>query len=149
MKQRFCLRLILVVVSSFLTSCATLVSLNEACTEKEMDKRLAQADRKIRVEGYLLSQWCNQADDDQIACMMTIKDSTSSLPVFIRSNPKGEWPLGLWPRLSFDAVNKLLCGDDEKCSHGMGNTRFSIIGTCSIVERLLFVPGFGNIKPIK
>lgn len=141
---------LLLVFSSILTSCANPTTLEEACTEVAVDPPWDT----VTVEGYLLQDWCNEANDGQIMCMMRVDDGEHGLPVIIRTHTDRAWPLGIYPHLPYEPVRRLLCGEDEECSHGAERTRFRLRGECATylarsmgLNRVLYAD-FDDIRPI-
>ncbi|KAF0109963.1 MAG: hypothetical protein FD147_1935 [Chloroflexi bacterium] len=126
---------------SLLSSCSPLVPIENACKGNEIEK--------TSVEGNLVVDWCNEADDGQIMCMMSVIDGENQLPVLLRTEPDKDWPLGMYPKLSFESVRSLLCGEDDACLHGLNKTKFHLTGECNPIKHWLFVKGFKYIKPIE
>lgn len=123
-----------------LAGCTRVVPLDEACKGDE----IAEAS----VEGNILIDFCNQADDGQIMCVFYVADEGEKMPVVLRTITDSPWPLGIYPKLSAETVKGLMCGDREDCSQGENNTRFRVTGECNPIKHNLFVKGFKNIKPL-
>lgn len=142
MKKLFIHRLVFYVsICLLLSSCSSVVPIESACKGNEIERAI--------VEGYLIVDWCNEADDGQIMCMMSVVNEKNELPVLLRTDPDKDWPLGTYPKLAFESVRVHLCGEDDACSYGVGMTKFRFTGECNPIKHWLFVKGFKFIKPVK
>ena len=120
------------VVLFLLTACkpsAPLVPVGEACTEQSVAKR-------ISVEGYLLIQRC--LGEDVVWCDMYVEDNSEGLlKVQYSSDPDVILnPLAAPPR-GDGWISSQVCGSDEDCYTGHGNTQFHLEGSCILNQQIL------------
>jgi hypothetical protein len=138
------LNISLCVVLFLLTACkpsAPLVPVGEACIEQNVGKR-------ITVEGYLLIQRC--LGEDVVWCDMYVEDiSGGLLKAQYSSDPDVVLNPLAAPPLGDGWISSQVCGDDEDCYTGRGNTQFHLEGSCILNQQILLVTDLDDIKPIE